>query len=175
MSQHDRRAIPRVDYAALKAGRSPTALNTTFENARSADALNSPSTMVQIPTSQVDSHESVFLELELLRAALATAKAENKQLLRNSELRDLQSELSSLQQQNALLRQRRKDPPPSNVPTLSVQDLREIPGLTLYFKSLAFPTRLVTGMSPQMTGRAIITVVNGRNEVRSHVLGRRLN
>ena len=175
MSQHDRRAIPRVDYAALKAGRSPTALNTTFENARSADALNSPSTMVQIPTSQVDSHESVFLKLELLRAALATAKAENKQLLRNSELRDLQSELSSLQQQNALLRQRRKDPPPSNVPTLSVQDLREIPGLTLNFKSLAFSTRLVTGMSPQMTGKAIITVVNGRNEVRSHVLGRRLN
>ena len=84
MSQHDRRAIPRVDYAALEAGRSPTALNTTFENARSADALNSPSTMVQIPTSQVDSHESVFLELESLRAALATAKAENKQLLRNS-------------------------------------------------------------------------------------------
>ena len=59
--------------------------------------------MVQIPTSQVDSHESVFLELELLRAALATAKAKNKQLLRKSELRDLQRELSSLQQQNALL------------------------------------------------------------------------
>ena len=129
MSQRDRRAIPRVNYAALEAGRSPTALNTSLENARSADALNSPSTIVQIPTSQVASHESVFLELESLRAALATAKAENEQLLRNSELRDLQSELSSLQQQNALLRQRRKDPPPSNVPALSVQDLREIPGL----------------------------------------------
>ena len=131
--------------------------------------------MVQIPTSQVDSHESVFLELESLRAALATAKAENKQSLRNSELRDLQSELSSLQQQNALLRQRGNYPPPSNVPALSVQDLCEIPGLTLNFKSLAFPTRLVTRMSLQMTGRAIITVVNGRNEVRSHVLERRLN
>lgn len=129
MSQRDRRAIPRVNYAALEAGRSPTALNTTLENARSADALNSPSTIVQIPTSQVASPEPVFLELESLRAALATAKAENEQLLRNSELRDLQSELSSLQQQNALLRQRRKDPPPSNVPALSVQDLREIPGL----------------------------------------------
>ena len=129
MSQRDRRAIPRVNYAALEAGRSPTALNTTLENARSADALNSPSTFVQIPTSQVASPEPVFLELESLRAALATAKAENEQLLRNSELRDLQSELSSLQQQNALLRQRRKDPPPSNVPALSVQDLREIPGL----------------------------------------------
>ena len=100
-----------------------------MENARSADALNSPSTIVQIPTSQVASHESVFLELESLRAALATAKAENEQLLRNSELRDLQSELSSLQQQNALLRQRRKDSLPSNVPALSVQDLRGIPGL----------------------------------------------
>ena len=175
MSQRDRRTIPGVDYAALEAGCSPSALNTTFENARSADALNSPSTMVQIPTSQVDSHESVFLELESLRAALATAKAENKQLLRNSELQDLQSELCSLQQQNALLRQRRKDPPPSNVPALIVQDLREIPGLTLNFKSLAFPTHLVTGMSPQMTGRAIITVVNDRNEVRSYVLGTRLN
>ena len=32
MSQRDRRAISRVDYAVLKAGRSPTALNTTFEN-----------------------------------------------------------------------------------------------------------------------------------------------
>ena len=129
MSQRDRRAIPRVDDAALEAGRSPTALNTTLENARSADALNSPSMIVQIPTSQVASHESVFLELESLRAALASAKAENEQLLRNSELRDLQSELSSLQQQNALLRQRRKDPPPSNVPALSVQDLRAISGL----------------------------------------------
>ena len=127
MSQRDRRTIPRVDDAALEAGRSPTALNTTLENARSADALNSPSTIVQIPTSQVASHESVFLELKSLRAALATAKAKNEQLLRNSELRDLQSELSSLQQQNALLRQRRQ--PPSNVPTLSVQDLRKIPGL----------------------------------------------
>ena len=84
MSQRDRRVIPRVDYAALEAGRSPTALNTTLENAHSADALNSPSTMVQIPTSQVDSYESVFLELESLRAALATAKAKNKQLLRKS-------------------------------------------------------------------------------------------
>ena len=85
MSQRDRRAIPRVDYAALEAGRSPTALNTTLENACSADALNSPSTIVQIPSSQVDSHKSVFLELESLRAALATAKAENEQLLQNSE------------------------------------------------------------------------------------------
>lgn len=100
-----------------------------MENARSADALNSPSTIVQIPTSQVDSPDSAFLELESLRAALATAKAENEQLLRNSKLRDLQSELFSVQQQNALLRKRRKDPPPSNVPALSVQDLREIPGL----------------------------------------------
>ena len=118
MSQRDRHAIPRVDYAVLEAGRSSTALNTTLENARSADALNSPSTIVQLPTSQVDSHESVFLELKSLRVALATAKAENEQLLRNSKLRDLQSELSSLQQQNTLLRQRRKDPPPSNVPAL---------------------------------------------------------
>ena len=66
MSQRDRCAIPRVDYAALEAGRSPTALNTILENARSADALNSPSTIVQIPTSQVASHESVFLEIESL-------------------------------------------------------------------------------------------------------------
>ena len=103
MSQRDRRAILRVDYAALEAGHSPTALNTTLENASSADALNSLSTIVQVPTSQVASHESVFLELESLRAALATVKAKNEKLLRNSELRDLQSELSSLQQQNALL------------------------------------------------------------------------
>ena len=81
MSQRDRRAIPRVNYAALEAGCSLTGLNTTLKNVRSVDALNSPSTIVQLPTSQVDSHESVFLELELLRAALATAKAENKQLL----------------------------------------------------------------------------------------------
>ena len=135
MAQRDRRAIPRVDYAALEAGRSTTALNPSLEKSRPSHALNSPSTIVQMPTvqtSQADSKASVFMELESLKAALANAKAENEQLIRNSELRGLQSELNSIQQQNALLRKRRKDPPPLNVnaPPLSVQDLRDVPGLT---------------------------------------------
>jgi len=55
-------------------------------------------------------------------------------LLRTSELRDLQRELSSLQQQNARLRGQLKDPPrkasSSLPPSLTVQDIRAIPGLS---------------------------------------------
>ena len=56
MSQRDRRAIPRTDYAALEAERSPTALNSSLlENGHPAE-VNSPSTIVQMPSSQVESH-----------------------------------------------------------------------------------------------------------------------
>ena len=102
MSQRDRRAIPRIDYAALEAAHSPTALNSSsLENGRPAE-VNSLSTIVQMPSSQVESHQPVPTNIESLRAALAAAKAENEQLVRNSEFQALQQELSSLQQQNAL-------------------------------------------------------------------------
>ena len=102
MSRHDRCAIPRIDYAALEAGRSPTGLNSSsLENGRPAE-VNSPSTIVQMPLSQVESHQPVPMDIESLRAALPAAKAENEQSVRNSEFQALQQKISSLQQQNAL-------------------------------------------------------------------------
>ena len=62
-------------------------------------------------------------DAQLIRSALAAAKAENEALRRASELRVLQPELSSVQQQNARLQGELEDPPlpstltvPSSVP-----------------------------------------------------------
>ena len=53
-----------------------------------------PATWLPVPTDPAAS----------LRSALEAARAQNAELLRTSELRDLQRQLSSLQQQNARLR-----------------------------------------------------------------------
>ena len=91
MFQHEHRAIPRVDYTALEAGRARIALNSSIsvENPHRSDLPNSPPTIVTIPPSQMGSNQPVLMEIESLRAALAAAKAENEQLVRTSELQTL--------------------------------------------------------------------------------------
>jgi len=134
----DRQAIPPVDYAALNVGLSPglKRLNKSVKTA-SADtspvqrdckpsvaSFSVPPTWLPIPTDPAES----------LRSALEAARAENAELLRTSELRDLQRQLSSLQQQNARLRGQLEDPPlkasSSLPPSLTVQDIRVLPGLS---------------------------------------------
>lgn len=67
-------------------------------------------------------------------SALAAAKAEREELLCSSELKELQRELSLLQQQNTQLKQQLVAPPPSldtrGVKHLTVQDVRALPGLS---------------------------------------------
>ena len=64
---------------------------------------------------------------------MAAAKEENEEFLRTSELRELQRELSLLQQQNAHLKGRLEDPPLSSPLTkpLTVQDVRTLPTIPL--------------------------------------------
>lgn len=137
-AKRDRRAIPPVDYVALEAGLSP-GLKGSNKSVKTASADTSPvqqdckpsvasflvpPTSLPVPTDPTES----------LSSALEAARAEHAELLRTSELRDLQRELSSLQQQNARLRGQLEDPPlkasSSLPPSLTVQDIRAIPGLS---------------------------------------------
>ena len=132
----DRRAIAPVDYSALEAGLSPAGLKGVDKSAKSVKTKPSTSSLPPTPLS-VPSDDA-----QLLRSALAAAKAENEALRRASELRVLQRELSSVQQQNARLKGELDDPPlpstltvPSSVPppltrSLTVQDVRAFPGLS---------------------------------------------
>ena len=107
-AKRDRQATPPVDYAALEAGLSP-GLKGSNKSVKTKSADTSPvqqdckpsvasflvpPTSLPVPTDLVES----------LRSALEAARAENAELLRTSELRDLQRELSSLQQQKAHLK-----------------------------------------------------------------------
>lgn len=134
MSQRDLRAIPRVNYAALAAGRSsaPTDVHSPSSIAKDQrqflPAPSSPSTVVTID-AQLPDPQPLPTDVESLRSAVTAAKAEHEQLLRQSELRGLQRDLALLQQQNAQLKGRHEDPPPSSKP-LNMQDIRAIPGIT---------------------------------------------
>ena len=137
-AKRDRQAIPPVDYATLEAGLSPClkGLNKSVKNALAntspvqqdckpfVASFSVPPTSLPVPTDPVES----------LRSALEAVRAENAELLPTSELRDLQCELSSLQQQNARLRGQLGDPPlkasSSLPPSLTVQDIRALPGLS---------------------------------------------
>ncbi|KAL9977814.1 hypothetical protein ACROYT_G015263 [Oculina patagonica] len=89
-------------------------------------AVDSPSTIVQMPSSQAVSSPT---DIQALRTALVATKAENAQLVHNSELQALQHELSSLQQPNEIFNQCLKDPPPLQAQPLTMQGLHDLPQL----------------------------------------------
>ena len=100
-AKRDRRAIPPVDYVALEAGLSP-GLKGSNKLVKTASADTSPvqqdckpsvASFLVPPTSLPAPTDPA----ESLRSALEAARAEHAELLRTSELRDLQRELSSLQ------------------------------------------------------------------------------
>ena len=123
MSERERRDIPKVDYAALEPGLSPRPF--PLENTRKTNSSSGKETTV----SSLPVDPPAPTEVDSLRSAIAAAKAENEDLMRNSELRALQRELAQLQQQNAKLKERFEDPPPFSQP-LTVQDIRAVSGLS---------------------------------------------
>ena len=112
----DRRVIAPVDYSALEAGLSPGlkgAEKSTKSMKTKTSTSSLPPTQLSVPSD----------DAQLIRSALVAAKVENEALRRASELRVLQRELSSVQQQNARLKGELEDPPlpstltvPSSVP-----------------------------------------------------------
>ncbi len=70
MSRRDPRVIPRINYTELEAGRSPVALNSTSLESGCPVAVDSPSTIVQMPSSQADSDPT---DIEAICTALMAA------------------------------------------------------------------------------------------------------
>ena len=136
MTHRERRAVPQVDYSLLEAG-----LSLSFAKAvtqQSCEQLN-PTTEFQDSKPPVRSPLSVPDHPDALRSALAAAKAENEELLCSSQLKTLQRELSSLQQQNAKLKEQLSEDPPPSLPLpanpLTVQHVCALPELSSHVES----------------------------------------
>ena len=124
MTHRERRAVPRVHYSLLEAGLSPSFAKAVIQ--QSCEQLN-PTTEFQDSKPPVRSPLSVPDHPDALRSALAAAKAENEELLRSSQLK-------TLQQQNAKLKEQLSEDPPPSLPLpanpLTVQDVRALPELS---------------------------------------------
>lgn len=99
--------VLQVDYATLKAGLLP-GLHPVLQSKTRHSTLYAGAS----PSSPLPGHESP--DLTLLHSVLAEVQAENEELLRLSKLRELQWELSLLQEQNAILKGRQEEPPLSS-------------------------------------------------------------
>lgn len=122
----------------------------------------SPATDFQNCKLPVCSPLSVPDHLDAFCSVLAAAKAKNEELLHSSQVKMLQLELSSLQQQNAKLKEQLSEDLPPSLPLpanpLPVQDVRRyqsyILTLSQNYSSLVAPTLPVVQRILMMTSMA---------------------